>query len=283
MANLPVGGEGQGAIREGAYVPVAVNGNDVSVELQTNRGATVRGRVVVEGTPPAVPPEIAVRPDAGRISVSSRSITMGPLGMVTGGSRPATVNEDGTFELTGLRGPLLLTAFGMRLALKSVTHGAEDLTARAMEFKGTERVDNVMVVMTYDVGSIEGTVTGDGGEPVPGAAVIVFPDDESRWFRNSPFVYFTRAVPELRASAQRPASAAVPGLPSPGGRAREPGSFATSGLLPGRYLVAALDAEGMGMAPSDRESLERLRKHAVAATVTAGGSASVQLRIVKGF
>lgn len=274
--------EGPNAQREGAYVPVAVNGNDLAIDIQTNRGATVRGRVIVEGTPQAPPPEFLSRPDAGRITVSPRMMTMGgPLGMVSGGVRPATVNDDGTFELAGLRGPLLITASGMRMALKSVTHGAEDLTARPMEFKGTERVSNVAIVLTHDVGTLEGTVTDERGEPVPGAGVIIFPDDEDRWFPNSPFVHLARAMPAMPAGA-RPQAASRPGPLTESRPVRAPGSFASMGLLPGRYFVAAVQGEA-GIPPPDRESLERLRKEAVVATVTVGAPASVQLRVVKAF
>jgi hypothetical protein len=283
MANVSIGEGGPNTAREGAYVPVAVNGNEVSVDVQTNKGATVRGRVIVEGTPPAASPEMAARPDAARVSVSSRPMTIGPLGMVTGGARPATAGEDGTFELTGLRGPLLLTASGMRMALRSITHGAEDLTASPMEFKGTERVNNVSIVMTYDVGTIEGTVTDDAGQPAPGATVIIFPDDEDRWFRGSPFVHYARSMPAVQTSGSRSPAAERPGLPVPDRSLRAAGSFTSTGLLPGRYLVAAIDGEGGVTGPMDREPMERLRKHAVVATVTTGASSSVQLRVLKTF
>jgi hypothetical protein len=274
-------GQGPDAAREGAYVPVTVNGNDVTVDVQTNKGATVRGRVIVEGTPQAPPLEIGPRPDA-RISVTARPMTMGPLGMVTGPVRPATVNEDGTFELAGLRGPLLITASGMRTALRSVTHGADDLTASPMEFKGTEQVNNLTIVVTHDVGTIDGTVTDDGGEPATGAMVVIFPDDESRWFRGSPFVHFTQSMPAVTSAAGQ-SSAARPGQPAPGRSPRAPGSFTSTGLLPGRYYVAAFDGESGGMPLIDREPLDRLRRHAVVATVTPAGASSVQLRIVRAF
>jgi hypothetical protein len=55
-------------------------------------------------------------------------------------------------------------------------------------------------------------------------------------------------------------------------------------LLPGRYFVAAIDSAGMQSMPSmDHDSLERLRPHAVIATVTAGAAATVQLRALKSF
>ncbi len=285
VASVQVG-EGPNAAREGVYVPVSVNGNDASIDLQTNRGATVRGRVVVEGTLQPLPAPAGARmPSAPRVMIQPRPMAPGGgAGMASGMTRPVEAADDGTFEVTGLRGPVLLTATGMRMALKSVSHGAEDLTARPMEFKGTERVNNVLIVLTHDVGSIEGTVTGDGGEPAPGAAVIIFPEDETRWFQGSPFVHVGRAVPAMPASASRPPHGSLtPGAPPAGRRAPVPGSFAWNGLLPGRYLVAALDGEDRGMPATDRESLERLRKHAVVATVTVGAAASVHVQVTKTF
>jgi hypothetical protein len=286
LAASVASGEGPNATREGAYVPVSVNGNDASVDIRTNTGATVRGRVVLEGTPPALPSAIAqVSSTAPRIMVQARPMTMGGgLAMAAGMSRPVSPAEDGTFELTGVRGPVLLAATGMRLALKSVTHGAEDLTAKPIEFKGTERTSNVTIVLTYDVGTLEGMVTDERGEPLPGAAVIIFPDDDSRWFQGSPFVHVSRARPAMAASPMRPQTSPTPGVLPAGPRVPMPGSFMSSALLPGRYLVAAIDSAGMQIMPSmDRESLEKLRKHAVIATVSAGAPATVQLRVVKAF
>jgi hypothetical protein len=286
VANVYMGEAGPNVPREGAYVPVSVNGNDAVIDIQTNKGASVRGRVVVEGSPPAMPDaiELQTRPDLPRISVQARPMPFGTIGIPTGMSRPATPAEDGTFELTGIRGPAMITASGMRLAFKSVTYGAEDLTGRQMEFKGTERVSNVTIVMTYEVGTLQGMVTGERGEPVPGASVIIFPEEDSRWFQGSPFVHYSRATPARPASAIRPpTTAATPGMPAAGRPAPAPGSYQSSTLLPGRYFVTAIEGDGVGVGLMDRDSLERLRKHAVVATVTAGAAATVQLRAVKTF
>jgi hypothetical protein len=278
--------EGPNATRQGAYVPVSVNGNDTSVDIRTNTGATIRGRVVLEGTFPALPSAIAQMSTTGpRVMVQARPMMEGGLGIAAGMTRPVSPAEDGTFELTGVRGPVLLLATGMRLAFKSVTHGAEDLTAKPIEFKGTERTSNVTIVLTYDVGTLEGMVTDDSGDAVPSAAVILFPEDDSRWFQGSPFIHISRAIPVMAASAMTPPqTSATPGVLPAGRRVPAPGSFLSSALLPGRYFVAAIDGAAMqGMPPTDRESLEKLRKHAVIGTVTAGATATVQLRVVKSF
>lgn len=278
-------GEGPNAVREGVYVPVSVSGNETAIDLQTNKGATVRGRVVLEGTPPALPPglESMARPEAMRASVSARPMTSGGgLGMVTGMTRPAVVAEDGTFELTGIRGPVIIAATGGRAALKTVTSGADDLTAQPLEFKGTERLSNVTVALTYDVGSIDGRVTDERGEPLPGAAVLVFPEgDEARWFQGSPFVHVSRTAPAGAAPTAQPATSATPGMPGRGPRTFVPGSFLAPTLLPGRYLVAAFQSDMMPTAT--RDVLERLRKHAVSVAVAAGAPTPVTVRAVRDF
>jgi hypothetical protein len=275
-------GDGPNAPREGAYVPVTVNGADVTVDLRTNAGATVTGRVVIEGTPQPLPPAIAAMGRGGvpQVMIQARPSTASSLSMMMGGVRPVTAAEDGTFELTGLRGPTLLTATGGRMALKSVMRGAQDLTSTPLEFKGTEKVGSVTVTMTHDVGTLEGQVTNDKGEPVPGAMIVVFTEDDTRWFYGSPFIYVYSAMPEMPASAKPPATSATPGMPAGGGPPpRVPGSFVSSSLLPGRYLVVAFDA---GNRPgTDRESLEKVRDQAVIATVMAGSRANVQVRVVK--
>jgi Carboxypeptidase regulatory-like domain len=280
-------GDGPNALREGAYLPLSVNGNELTVDIQTNKGATVRGRVIVEGTPPPPPAGVAEMPvGANRITVSARpAMTAAGPGMAMGMSRPVNPGEDGAFELTGLRGPLLLTAFGPRMALRSVTIGADDLTARPMEFKGSERVSNVTIVLTHDVGTLDGVVTDDRGTPLPGATVIVFPEDSSRWFPGSPFVHYSRTMPAAPTAIPRPPQTLpVPGTPAAPGRMLEPGRFAALGLLPGRYLVAAIDpAQTQGIPQMDEETLERLRPHAVLATIAAGSTANVQLRALRMF
>jgi hypothetical protein len=141
----------------------------------------------------------------------------------------------------------------------------------------------VTIVLTHEVGTLQGTVTDERGAPLPGASVIIFPEDESRWFQGSPFVHYSRTMPARPASTPPPATSATPGMAPPGRSAPAPGSFMLPTVLPGRYLVAALDGDGMGMPPTDHDSLERLRKQAVVATITAGAAASVQLRAIKAF
>jgi Carboxypeptidase regulatory-like domain len=284
-ASLTIG-EGPNTVREGVYVPVSVNGNDASVDLRMNTGATISGHVIFEGTPPA-PPEgmpasaaAQLRPGTMRVMVHARQLSSGPMNVASGMTGPAYAAEDGSFEITGLRGRLIVGASGARTALKSVTRGGQDFTGKPIEFKGTERLNDLSIVLTYETGSLEGVVTNERGEPVPEAAVIIFTDDPNRWFAGSPFIHLSRTLPAMPAGAAT--AAPRPGLAPPGRAPRLPGSFMSSILLPGRYLVVAVETGGQ-MPPQDRQSLEKLRQHAIVATVTAGAVASVQLRALKSF
>ena len=75
VSAMLVRGTGQAASREGGYLPISVNGDEVSVSIQTNTGATISGRVVVEGTPPAQAgtPGAAGRQAATRVMARSAS------------------------------------------------------------------------------------------------------------------------------------------------------------------------------------------------------------------
>lgn len=261
-------------------MPVTVNGDEQTIDIRTNTGATVAGRVVVEGTTP--PPATASRMPAvtgpPKLRVSTRpggggAPMNGPM------ARPAEVADDGTFQLTGVRGSVLITATGSPwTVLKSVTYGGDEVSG-PIEFKGTEHVRDMVIVLTRDAGRIEGTVVNSRGEPQVGATVIVFPDDPARWFQGSPFVTFARTMqpPPFPVSAPpsvtRAPGAIAPALPAPG-------RFTTSMLLPGRYFVVAVDTGNNGSMPAiDRESLTKLQQKATSVTVAAGDKATVQLQV----
>lgn len=267
--------------REGAFVPVSVNGDEVTVNIQTNTGATISGRVVYEGVPPATPagaPGSGPRPSPARVML--QPATVGGYGMGFSSSQPGDVRPDGTFEMTGVRGVVQFAAMGGRAALKAVTLGARNISGQPLELLGTERLDNVVVVMTYDTGGIDGTVNDEGGEPVSGATVVVFPDDSSRWSAGSPFVH------QYRTSTQSAPRGDAPSVPTPPAGANAtrapltPGAFSAAMLPAGRYAVVAFPAGTMYLAP-DQESLARWRESATIVTVSPGQTTAVQLSPVK--
>lgn len=276
--------DGPKAPREGAYLPVTVNGDEQHVDLRLNRGATIRGQVIVEGAQPVLPPELAARMPTGSsaITVSVRPLATSTVPGMMGGVQPARVADDGTFELTGVRGQVMLMASGYRTALKSISYGAQDLSAKPMELKGTEQLSGVTIVLTTEVATVIGTVTNDQGEPAPETMVIAFPDDPDRWFSASPFIHTTRSLPTLPAEAMQAPVQRRPGMPTP--PPRVPGGFSFSSLIAGRYLLAALESTmGMPSPSPDRELLEKLRAKATPVTVSVGQTQTVTLRVLKPF
>ncbi|MEW5980894.1 MAG: carboxypeptidase-like regulatory domain-containing protein [Acidobacteriota bacterium] len=277
------GPESGGGPREAAYLEITAGSDEMTVDIRTNTGATIAGRVVVEGTAPEREAAAAVPKSPSRVRVSARPIDMtySPAFSIGTG---VEVSDDLAFSLTGLRGPLVPWAAAPRMALKSVTHGGRDILATGLTLAGTERIDGVTITLTAEVGIIDGIVTTPAGDPAF-AWVVVFPDDASRWFPHSPFVHVT-ATRQVASTAPTRQGEAPPGpAPAPSPLSRQAGAFTTPRLLPGRYLVAAGPFTGgpSGSRPpaTDRASLERLRAGATLADVAAGETVTVRLQIPK--
>ena len=264
---------------------LAVDGDDVVVHLQTNTGATVSGRVVIEGAKPAGGWAVADVTGRARASVLARMADAEFPAQYNGG-RPVTVGEDLTFQLTGLRGALVLMALVPGTALKSVTRGASDITAAGLTLKGTESIEDITITVTTDTGAIDGRVTTAAGDPA-GAWIVVIPDDPSKRFPGSPFVRVARSRPSAVPDRDQ-SGAAAPGAVAGGSAvSRQAGGFWLPYLLPGRYAVAALPADdaspgAMGsMPPTDPESLSLLMKTATMTSVAAGETATLHLALRK--
>ena len=269
---------------EAAFVPITVNGDDVSVSIQTNTGATISGRVVVQGTPPA---RSGAPGSTGRPALARITARVGVEGEAystafsTGGSSPTsgTVGADGTFTLTGLRGPIQIAATGGPAALQAVKRGAQDISGQPLELLGTERIDDVVVVMTYDTGGIQGTVEVDSEIRPSGVAVFVVPDDRDTWHVGSPFVRSARVTAGGPPGAG--AAAATPGVSTAPGKAGEgPAAFELAALPAGRYLVVAI-ANGRSLSTPDRQVIERWKESGAVVSVDAGQTATVKLRAIK--
>jgi protocatechuate 3,4-dioxygenase beta subunit len=287
----PDAGPNSPGTSEGAIVPISVMGDEIAVTLQLNRGATIKGHVTVEGKMPDPMPVgrgggsgAAGATGQARVTVSARTGSSPTQSYMPGTStgRPAPMAEDGSFELTGVRGFVRLTASGLRGVLKSVTKGTQDILTNPLELTGTERITDVEVVFTTDTGSIDGTVTDSRGEPASGAMVLVFSEDASRWFEGSPYVRQLRSVTAAAASSAAQRAPAPGSMPSGMNNPREPGSIMSASMVPGRYAIVAFEPTANQAMPAyDPEALEKLRSKATSVTVTAGQTATVQLKTIK--
>lgn len=249
---------------EAAYVNVKVNG-DVTLKVQTNSGAKVSGRFVVQGTP---------RETNSGPPTSNVVITATPPPGRTGPSyaKDALVHPQGTdtFELTGLRGPMVLHGQMPGALLASISRaGGEDLAGKSLDFTGTEIIDDVLVVFTHEQANVEITLTGlrepDDQEKV---LVMLFSEDSARWHAGS----LQSTVIEASAEMRRQTAAA--------GRPGRVFTFPLGPVVPGRYLVVAVPNPGV-MFPTERDMLERLRAVAVPVTLVAGATAKIEVHVTR--
>ena len=245
---------------EAAYLNVTVDG-DASVKVQTNAGARISGRFVLQGPP-------------RDRTVSNVVITATPPPAKYGPSyvNEALVHPQGTdrFELTGLRGPMVLHAQMTGVLLASITRAAgEDLAGKTLHFTGRETIDDLLVVFTTDRAEAEVTLTGlREPEDPENVLVVLFADDPERW--HAGWLHYTT----IQASAEmpvRPASAN-------GGRPERAFTLRLGPVVPGRYLIAAVPNPEVTN-PTQPAVLERLRALAVPVTLAGGETTKVEVRI----
>jgi hypothetical protein len=262
--------------REGGFVTASVNGGETTVNIQLNEGATLSGRIVVEGA-------TVVPPEASQAWAPTVSLANG-LGVsrfpVFTAPPPVAVRPDGTFEFTGIRGHIQISAQGEGAALKEVTRDGHDISGQPLELAGTERIDDVLVVMTRETGGVDVKVHDAVGEPVGGATVLIFQDDPKRWWTGSPFVHQVRAAPSGGSTVDEAARAPRGGVAaSPAGGEDVAGTLSVTMLPAGRYALVAFPP-GTYLAP-DRDALTRWRAAAKIVTVDVGRTTTAELTPIK--
>lgn len=258
----PAGGRGGGfAIRVGgpggpglddiemASMPVSVGSEDVTgLTLVTSKGASLAGTVVAaEGS--------VAKLNTNQIQVVAQSangqVLPGPLG-----NRPARVEADGTFVLTGLTGQKFIRVNGLpqEWTLKSVILNGTDVTDSALEFRDSNENYGLQIIVTDKVSDLNGKVTTARGDVTRDYTVVVFPDDPAKW------AFPSRYVKTARADQQ--------------------GQFRIRALPPDdRYLAVAVDyvEEGEG---TDPQFLEQIKDRATRFTLADGEAKSLDLKIV---
>ena len=228
MVTTRMGGPGGDA--EFAAQPLAVTGEDLSnLVITTTKGATATGKVTFEGDRPA---------SAGNLRVTSSAPDLDgpPLG---GGGPGATVKADGTFELKGLSGsPRLFRVNGLPTGwtLKAVEANGIDVTDTGVDFKGSESVSGIEIILSSKSTEIAGAVTGADGAAAKDYTLIVFAEDPQKWLA--------------------PATRWVTGV-----RPDQDGRFHVRNMPAGAYYAVAVDYVPQGEW-NDPEVLERLKTRA---------------------
>jgi hypothetical protein len=262
LANVPPGEHfidvrptprGGGSGSEFASVPITVAGESIAgLRITTGPGATVKGRVVFEGT--------AARTGGfGPLRVMAQAedpqTPMFGMGMMFGGGATGdgSIGDDGAFELGGVTGNVLFRVNAPPAwTLKSVTVQGEDMTDVAYPFKGAQVLSDVVIVLTDKLTEISGGVTDTRGRALTDYVVVLLASESKA---GAAATRFTRTI-----------------------RPDQQGSFNVRGLPPGEYLAAAVESLEQGR-EWDPEFQGRVRDVGRRVTLTEGQSLSLDLKL----
>ena len=149
-------------------------------------GATVSGRVTIDGAPPAAEAGFSIR----AFDVSNR--------MDFAVAEPgASVAEDGTFRIWPLmpgRYRFSLTRQGRtfeNLPVSQIVANRETLHA-GLELAAGQEVSNVEFAVVTKGAEITGVVRDAAGRPAPASTVVLFPADRASWHPRSPHIVSVR-------------------------------------------------------------------------------------------
>jgi hypothetical protein len=239
---------GNGGDPEFAAMPLNVGNDDLTgLTVVTAKGATLSGTIVTaEGSSSQL--------NISSIQVVAQNVRPGLPGPfnVNRNGRPTS---DGTFQMTGLTGQRVLRLNGLPSGwmLESVRIGTADVTDRALEFRGNERLDDVRIVVTDRVPEVSGRVTARG-QTVRDYSVVVFPDDETKWAFPSRFIQ--------------------------AGRPDQDGLFKLRALPPDdAYLAVAVDYLENGES-ADPQFLAQMRGRATRFSLSSGESKALDLPLL---
>ena len=110
----------------------------------------------------------------------------------------------------------------------------------------------IEVVVTDRLGSVSGLVVDRRGNPLAGFDVVLFPQDEARWYFGSPLVRQARS--------------------------HQNGQFELTLLPPGDYLAVATDGVPLLMLGNPPQTLRRLQSIGTRLTVADGEHKTISIR-----
>jgi hypothetical protein len=221
-----------------------VTGDVENLVLVGRSGSTIFGSIVGDdGTPPSFPAsgvQVNLIPASDTVLPSVR--LFGPM-------------PDWTFRLSGIGGPFYFRLYNAPddVMIDAVRFNERDLTDLPWDVPtGGRDLATLQIVLTGQIGIIDGTVTTFAGRPTSDATVVVFPEDAAFWTPASRYIKATRPNPE--------------------------GKFTIRGLPAGDYFIIARDFIEEGQW-EDREFLESVRFDAQRVTLRRGGNETVALKL----
>lgn len=223
-------------------IEVVVEGSDVTgVTLMLSRGATARGRIRFDTSPPP-----GLRPS--QVFVVAPSLDLHGSRM---NYRPPVVADDWSFEVSGLIGRGFIRAGTLSdWQMERVRRGGVDVTDTPLDF--SKDIDGLEIELTQRTTVISGRVLDDRDALANDATVIAFADDAEKWGPHSRFIATAR--PDQQ------------------------GRFRIAGLPPGRYVAIALDYLEPGE-ERDPGLLEDWRKRGTPLTLSDGQTYTLDLKV----
>jgi protocatechuate 3,4-dioxygenase beta subunit len=204
-------GGGVNGRAEFADAPITIANDMEDLIVSTQPGVAVSGRVVLA--------------DGQPLDTRALRITFARSGPpVRNVETIATMEEERRFRTQDLFGPQFVRLAGLPAGwtLKAVLLGVEDITDVPTAFRGEE--DDLQVVISTRVSTLEGQVQDEAGKPVSDATVYVFGADRSAWSMASPRTMKSDAG--------------------------EQGRFSVTGLAGGRYFAIAILRTGFRPPPA---------------------------------
>ena len=233
-----------GKVESGSVI-VEVGSEDLQhVSIVLGNGAQISGKIVVEGQS-----KQAIEPRQIRVMLVSDA---GPMMGGFFGAGPQETNDDLTFSQNVAEGSM---RFNVNLPtgnfyLKSIRMEGRDVTDQAVDFKNNDRYHGVEVVISSQGGQLSGVVRKEeGGEVLRGSTVVLFPADPDRQSKS-------RFIKTVQTDQQ--------------------GSFVAKGLVPGEYLVCALQNHEAG-AETDISYLKEIEKLGKRVELAAGAAKTEDL------
>jgi hypothetical protein len=229
---------------------VTLGDTDVSgLQVQLQMGATVSGRIVVEGG--GAPPVTAWR----NVTVAARPVPGSP-GAYQLRNNAGPVDAALSFTTRqSIPGPHMMTVSGLPggWILKSITLNGENIADKTF-ILGPAGINGVVVTITNQISNVTGIVRDNEGQPGSRATVAVFPADKSLW--------------RLPGMASRRVQTAAPG---------RDGRYTFRGLPAGEYYLVAADWPSADF--SDAAVLTAVMPHALKITLADGESRTHDLRM----
>jgi hypothetical protein len=263
FARLPVAnGWGGLAPPERATTPLAIGrtsvevrgGNVDGVTVVVHQGVDVKGRITIDGQPPASNSiRVSLAPDDSATRVGETQIS-NVFGQVA--QYPARVEQDGSFTIPFIpeghyRVQIAFTGQAANSYLADIRQGAATIFDNGLTV-GREAVNPLEIVVNTNGASIEGTVLGADGKPVPRSTVVMVPPTGRR--QNSALYKF------VQTDAQ--------------------GHFSMKGVAPGTWKVFAWDSIQPG-AYQNAEFMQKYEARGTNVVVTAGMQANSNVTLIR--